>query len=64
MEIEIEQFLERKKVIIKKIEYNCYDNKKVYAKYTIIKPQKLKSERLLEELKEKIIVIKVDEINK
>ncbi|MDY4251290.1 MULTISPECIES: MgtC/SapB family protein [unclassified Clostridium] len=66
IESEIEQFLERKKIKIKKIEYN-YNNdngNKVYALYIIIKPKKVRIEKVLEELKEKFKIIKVSIINK
>ena len=64
IESEIELFLERKK--IKKIEYNCSnDNEnKVCALYIIIRPKKVRIEKVLEELKEKFKIIKVSIINK
>ena len=66
IESEIEKFLERKKIKIKKIEYNCNNDNgnKVYALYIIIKPKKVRIEKVLEELKEKFKIIKVSIINK
>lgn len=62
IEKEIEEFLEKKKIIIKKIEYNYYDNK-VYAVYSIIKTKEIKMEGLLRELKENFQIIKVNNNN-
>ncbi|MDU5107971.1 MgtC/SapB family protein [Clostridium sp.] len=62
IEKEIEEFLEKKKIIIKKIEYNYYDNK-VYAVYSIIKTKEIKIEGLLRELKENFQIIKVNNNN-
>ncbi|MFU7517423.1 MgtC/SapB family protein [Clostridium sp. HCS.1] len=62
IEKEIEEFLEKKKIIIKKIEYNYYDNK-VYAVYAIIKTKEIKIEGLLRELKENFQIIKVNNNN-
>ena len=66
IESEIEQFLERKKIKIKKIEYNysSENENKVYALYIIIKPKKIRIEKVLEELKEKFKIIKASIINK
>ena len=66
IESEIEQFLERKKIKIKKIEYNysSENENKVYALYIIIKPKKIRIEKVLEELKEKSKIIKASIINK
>ena len=66
IESEIEQFLERKKIKIKKIEYNysSENENKVYALYIIIKPKKISIEKVLEELKEKFKIIKAGIINK
>ncbi|MCF0149217.1 MAG: MgtC/SapB family protein [Clostridium sp.] len=65
VESEIEEFLEKKKIKIKKIEYNYYDNNenKVYVVYTIIKPKEIKIEGLLSELKENFQIIKVNKNN-
>ncbi len=62
IESEIEQFLERKKIKINKIEYNFNENE-VHALYTIIKPKKIKIEILLGELKEKVKITKAEKIS-
>ncbi len=65
MEREIEELLEKKKIKIKKIEYNYCDNNenKVYAVYTIIKPKEIKIEELLGEIKDKLKLKKINKSN-
>lgn len=62
---EIESFLEKKKIKIKRIEYYCNENSKyeIYAKYIIIKPKKINFDRVLEELKEKYNIIEINKIS-
>lgn len=63
IEKEIEYFLERRKIKIKKIEYylnkNSSDNY-INARYSVIKPKKVNFEKVLEELKKRVKVIDIN----
>lgn len=62
IEKEIEHFLERKKIKIKRIEYyyNASNEKEINAKYMVLKPQKINFDKILEEIKEKFSIIEID----
>ncbi|MDV4152750.1 MgtC/SapB family protein [Clostridium sp. AL.422] len=65
IEKEIEHFLERKKVKIKRIEYCYNENSKneINSKYIVLKPKKVNFNRILEEIKEKFNIIEINNIN-
>lgn len=59
---EIDCFLERKKIKIKRIEFyfNENNNNEIYAKYIIIKPRYINFDKVLEQLNEKTNIISIN----
>lgn len=59
--IDIKNFFERKKIIIKQIEYffEVNENKEIKIKYVISKPRYIKIDKIIEELKNKNYIISI-----